>query len=341
MTKEPGEGKPVRITIRDVAQLADVSPATVSKVMNGARHVSRSAQERVLAAIGKLNYRPNSVARSLKLKSTATIGLVTDDLEGVFTMSMMRGVEEAVSARGFSVFLCNSYGEPARERQHLGVLLNKQVDGIILMSGYKVRNRAAPALPLQHIPVVYLYQYTRELPYPCILPDDFGGAALGTRYLISSGRRRIALINGPYRYEATLERLAGYRQALEEARLPFDPALVRVAEWNESSGYALTRELLALPEPPDAILCSSDHLAVGALEAIKEAGLSVPDNIALVGFDNRYFAAHQRPPLTTVALPLREMGKLAGDLLIEAVREQISKPMTHKVPCCLVQRDSA
>ena len=335
------EGKAVRITIRDVAQLADVSPATVSKVMNGAPHVSRAATERVLGAIKKLNYRPNSVARSLKLKSTATIGLLTDDLEGVFTMSMMRGVEEAVSAEGFSVFLGNSYGDPARERQHLEVLLNKQVDGFILMSGYKVRNRAAPALPLQDTPVVYLYQYTRELPAPCVLPDDFGGAALGTGHLISAGRHRIALLNGPYRYEATLSRLAGYRQALEKARLPFDPALVRVAEWNESSGYSSAQELLALPEPPDAILCSSDHLAVGALGAIKEAGLRVPGNIALVGFDNRYFAAHQRPPLTTVALPLREMGKLAGDLLIEAIRGQAAEPAVYKVPCYLVQRDSS
>ena len=330
----------VRVTIRDVAQLADVSPATVSKVMNSAPHVSRSAQARVLAAISKLNYRPNSVARSLKLKSTATIGLVTDDLEGVFTMSMMRGLEEAASAEGFSVFLCNSYGEPARERQHLEVLVNKQVDGVILMSGYKVRSRAAPALPLT-VPVVYLYQYTRELSVPCVLPDDCGGAALGTQHLISTGRRRIALLNGPYRYEATLSRLAGYREALEAAGLPFDPALVRVAEWNESSGYELTRELLALSEPPDALLCSSDHLAVGALGAIKEAGLSVPGDVALVGFDNRYFAAHQRPPLTTVALPLREMGKLAGDLLIEGIRRQASEPTLYKVPCFLVQRESS
>lgn len=331
----------VRNTIRDVARLAEVSPATVSKVMNGAPHVSRKAQERVWAAVQKLDYRPNSVARSLKMKSTSTIGLITDDLEGVFTMSMMRGVEEAASAQGLSVMLCNSYGEAARERHHLEVLLNKQIDGIILMSGYKVRERAAPALSLKNVPAVYLYQYTRELPAPCVLPDDAGGAALGTRHLLAAGRRRISLINGPYRYEATLARLTGYRQALEEAGFPFDPALVRVGEWNATSGYTLARELLALSDPPDAILCSSDHLAVGALEAIKEAGLSVPDDIGLVGFDNRYFAAHQRPPLTTVALPLREMGRLAGDLLIRAIRERTLEPVVHKIPCYLVQRESS
>lgn len=338
---EPTNQGSARVTIRDVAQLADVSPATVSKVMNGAPHVSRKAQERVLAAVHKLNYRPNSVARSLKTKSTSTIGLMTDDLEGVFTMSMMRGVEEAASAQGLSVLLCNSYGEAAREQRHLEVLLNKQVDGVILMSGYRVRERAGPVLPLGGVPTVYLYQYTHELPIPCILPDDAGGAALGTRHLLTSGRRRVALINGPYRYEATLSRLAGYRQALDEAGLTFDPALVRVGEWNANSGYDLARELLALPEPPNAILCSSDHLAVGALEAIKEAGLSVPKDIALVGFDNRYFAAYQRPPLTSIALPLKEMGKLAGDLLVRAVRGHPVEPVTHRVPCSLVQRGSS
>lgn len=340
MTK-PEIDIPSRTTIHDVAQLAGVSPATVSKVMNGARHVSREAQTRVHEAVRKLNYRPNSVARSLKMKTTATIGLITDDLEGVFTMSMMRGVEEAVSAQGVSVFLCNSYGEAARERRHLEVLLNKQVDGVILMSGYKVRERAAPTLPLGGLPVVYLYQYTRDLPVPSILPDDAGGAALGVRYLIAAGRHRIALINGPYRYEATLARLEGYREALSEAGLPFDPALVRVGEWHESSGYNSAKELLTLPERPDAIFCSSDHLAVGALGALREAGLRVPEEVALVGFDNRYFAAHQRPPLTTVALPLRKMGELAGNLLIDMVRGKALEPATYRLACHLVQRDSA
>lgn len=334
------EAAPARITIRDVAQLAGVSPATVSKVMNRAPHVSRKAQERVLAAIQKLNYRPNSVARSLKLKSTATVGLITDDLEGVFTMSMMRGVEEAVSAQGVSVFLCNSYGDAARERGHLEVLLNKQVDGVILMSGYRVRERAAPALPLGGVPAVYLYQYTRDLRVPCVLPDDEGGAALGTRHLIAAGRRRVAFINGPYRYEATHARLEGYRAALLEAGLPFDPALVRAGEWHEGSGYSAARELLALAERPDAVLCSSDHLAVGALDALREADLRVPDDLSLVGFDNRYFAAHQRPPLTTVALPLREMGRLAGELLLGAVRGEPSAQTLHQVPCHLVERES-
>jgi len=329
-----------RITIRDVATLAGVSPATVSKVLNNARHVSGDARSRVLHAVAKLGYQPNSIARSLKTRSTRTLGLVTDDLEGVFTMPLMRGVEEAASAQGFSVFLCNSYGEPEKERRHLEVLLNKQVDGVILLSGYKVRERGGPALPLGSLPLVYLYQYTRDVSVPSVVPDDRGGARLGTEHLISLQRRRIGLVNGPYSYEATHLRLGGYREALEGAGLPFDPSLVRVGKWQESSGYTLAHELMRLPEPPDAIFCTSDILAVGALDALHELGLKVPEDVSLVGFDNRPFAAHQRPPLTTVALPLYEMGKRAGELLIASVLGTPSQADIYRVPCYLVTRES-
>ena len=326
------------VTIRDVAQLANVSPATVSKVLNGAPYVSEHARQRVLEAIDKLNYRPNTIARSLRKSHTATIGLVTDDLEGVFTMTMMHGIEDVASAQGFSVFLCNSYGEMARERAHLEVLLAKQVSGIILMSGYKVRERSAPALELGNIPVVYLYQYTRDIDVPCIIPDDQEGGEIGTRHLLGLGRRRIALINGPLHYEASQLRLAGYQQALEAQGIPFDPALVRTGKWNERSGYELTHELMALPQPPDAIFCASDSLAAGALDALHELQIRVPEDISVVGFDNRYFSSYQRPPLTTVALPLYEMGLLAGEMLLSAIQGSPQAAEVRRVPCSLVKR---
>ncbi len=328
------------VTIHDVAQLAGVSPATVSKVLNHAKYVSKDARQRVLEAVEKLNYRPNSIARSLRKNRTATLGLITDDLEGVFTMSMMRGIEDAASAHGFTVFLCNSYGDLARERAHLEVLIAKQVDGVILMSGYKVRERAAPALDLGDVPVVYLYQYAREFNAPCIVPDDLEGGIIGTRHLLSFGRKRIGLINGPSHYEATHLRLQGYRQALETSGIPFDPALVRVGKWDETSGYHLAHELMALPHPPDGIFCVSDSLAVGALGALRELGYRVPDDVSLVGFDNRHFSAHQRPPLTTVALPLYEMGRLAGEFLVKAIRGEEQQTGIHRVPCYLVERQS-
>jgi LacI family transcriptional regulator len=328
------------ITIRDVAQLAGVSPATVSKVLNNTPYVRDETRQRVLEATKKLNFRPNSIARSLKMSRTLTIGLITDDLEGVFTVSMMRGVEEAASAQGFSVFLSNSYGEMAKERAHLEVLIAKQVDGVILLSGYRMRQRGAPALDLGNIPVVYLYQYTNDIAVPCIIPDDLEGAAIGTRRLLECGRRRIGVINGPSHYEATHLRLQGYCQALEEAGIAYDPALVRVGKWYESSGYQLTHELLALPQPPDAIFCMSDSLAAGALTALSERNLRVPHHVSVIGFDNRNFAAHQRPPLTTVALPLYEMGVLAGKLLLKAIQDGMEQAELHRVSCTLVERES-
>lgn len=330
-----------RITILDVARLAGVSPATVSKALNNGQYVSASAKRRVLAAAAKLDYRPNAVARSLKAKRTLTIGLITDDLEGVFTASMMRGVEEVANAEGFSVFLCNSYGNAERERADLEVLLDKQVDGVILMSGYRVRERGRPALNLESLPVVYLYQYTHDVSVPCVLPDDYTGGKLGTRHLIDSGRKRIGLINGPSHYEATHKRLDGYRDALNEAGLVVDPNLVRVGKWYESSGYQLAHELMDLAQPPDALFCCSDSLAAGALDALLELGVKVPHDLSVVGFDDRHFAAHQQPPLTTVALPLHQMGRLAGELLISTIRGESPEAKICHVPCSLVQRDSS
>jgi LacI family transcriptional regulator len=329
------------VTIQDVAQLAGVSPATVSKVMNGAPYVSQEAREKVMSAATKLKFRPNAIARSLKGKRTLTLGLITNDLEGVFTMPLMRGVEEAASKQGFSVFLCNSYGEASRERAHLEVLLAKQVDGIILMSGYSVKERGAPALPLSDLPLVYLYQYTHDLNVPCVVPDDLGGGKLGTEHLLKLGHRRIGFINGPSTYEATHARLEGYRQSLEAGGIIFDPALVRVGKWHEDSGYRLAHELMKLPQPPTAIFCASDSLAVGAIDALHELDLRVPEDVAIVGYDNRQFAAYQRPPLTTVALPLYEMGKLAGELLLSAIAAGGgSTAQLHKIPCYLVERQS-
>lgn len=336
-----GTKKTLPVTIRDVAQLAGVAPGTVSKVLNNAPHISEETKARVEEAVRKLNFRRNTIARSLKMSHTATLGLITDDLEGVFTMSMMRGVEAVASAQGFSVFLCNSYGDMAREKDHLQVLLDKQVDGIILLSGYKVHERGAPALDLGQVPTVYLYQYTRAVSASCIIPDDLGGGVIATRHLLELGRRRIGFLNGPPHYEATHRRLDGYRQELTTHGVAFDPALVRVGKWNEASGYQMTHELLALSDLPDALFCASDSLAVGALEALRERGVRVPEDIAVVGFDNRNFAKYQRPPLTTVALPLVEMGTKAGQLLIDAIHTgSPQQAELIEVECQLVVRQS-
>jgi LacI family transcriptional regulator len=337
----PDDKKSTTATILDVAKLAGVSKSTASKALNNQNYVSDETRHRVLDAARKLNFSPNQVAQSLKRKRTFAIGLITDDLEGLFTTSMLRGVEEATSSKNFNVILCNSFGEASREKSHLEILLTRQIDGIILLSGYRVRERGRPALELGDIPVVYLYQYTTAIPAPCVVPDDFGGAALGTRHLINAGRGRIAFINGPAHYEATHYRLDGYRQELETVGFRFDPALVVTSrKWHQNYGYDAAHQLMTLEETPDAIFCASDSLAIGVLDALHELGRRVPQDVSVVGFDNRPHSAHQRPPLTTVALPLHEMGKLAGELLIESILNGIYDSSLHRVPCYLVQRQS-
>lgn len=333
--------KAKKITIQEVARLAGVSPSSVSKVFNDRPGVSKETIQRVRQTAEMLGFRPNVVARSLRVKRTLTLGLLTDDIEGVFTTSLVRGVEEAITPHGFNAFLCNSYGDPEKERAHIQALLDKQVDGLILLSGYRVRARPAPAAEVGHLPLVYLYQYTQDLPIHCVIPDDFGGGVMGTRHLVELGHRRIALINGPADYEAAQLRLEGYRQALQEAGLAFDPALVACGDWNQRVGYQLAHQVMKRRRPPTAIFSTSDILSIGVADALHELGLRIPEDVALVSFDNRFFAENQRPPLTDVALPLYEMGYKAGELLLESIREKKRKRgAIHKIPCYLVVRAS-
>lgn len=330
-----------RVTARDVAAVAGVTAATVSKALSGSREISEATRSRVIDAVARLGYRPNTVARGLRAKRTHTLGLITDDLEGLFTNTMLRGVEDVASGSQFGVFLCNSYGQSAKERQHLEMLLDKQVDGVVLLSGYRVRERGAPVLPINGVPTVYLFQYTRDLPVPCVVPDDVMGARLATEHLIGQGRAAIGFVNGPPHYEATHDRLNGYREALTRAGLPFRPELVRVAgSWHEDQGFAMTAELVSHASL-DGLICASDHLAAGAVDALHSRQIDIPDDIAVVGFDDRPFARHLRPPLTSVRLPLYEMGRLAGHLILEAINGEPQSHQILKAPCELVTRESS
>lgn len=331
---------PRTASIRDVALRAGVSLSTVSKALNGAPHVTPETRSRVLEAAAALGYRPNSIARSLKTKRTRTIGLVTDDLGDAFTMPMMRGVEIAASEAEVSVFLCNSYGERDGERVHLEALLDKQVDAIILMSGYRVRERAAPARALAGLPVVYLYQYTSEVQVPCIVPDDAGGGALAAEHLLELGHRRVAMINGPQHFQAARDRVAGFASALERAAVPWSGELLGGGEWSMVTGYRAAHRFLDRPEPPTAIFCASDVIALGAIAAAYERGLRVPEDLSIVGFDDRLLASQAQPPLTTVALPLFEMGRVAGAIAVGAPPAGVARAGLHTVPCSLVRRST-
>jgi LacI family transcriptional regulator len=328
------------VTIKDVARVAGVTNGTVSKALNGSPEISEPTRARIAEIATRLGYRPNSIARSLKVSRTHTLGVITNDSDGIFTTAMVRGIAEVASDHGFGVFLCNSYGRAQKERQHVELLLDKQVDGIV-MTGYKVEERGAPAAPTGSLPIVYLYEYTAAGDWPCILPDDEGGARLATEHLLGLGRRRVAFINGPASYEATRLRLTGYEHSLAARGLPYEPSLVRAApDWNQDSGFHLAQELMQLGEPPDALFCANDDLAAGAILGLWELNMRVPIDVSVVGFDDRPFAAHLPVPLTTIAMPLQAMGVEAAHKLFGALRGETLTGEQIRVPCELVVRES-
>jgi DNA-binding LacI/PurR family transcriptional regulator len=330
------------VTIKDVARVCGVSPSTVSKVLNRSQSVSADVSERVLRAAECLNYRPNSIARSLRRRSTLTIGMINRDamFEGSFVATMMAGVESSARSQGFQVFLANAGTDPKQERACLETLTEKQVDGFILVDS-QVRRRGPPALPLDPVPFVFLYEYSDSLQVPCVIPDDLQGARTATDHLLALGHKRVAYINGDESFEASWSRLKGYRQALDEAGIPFDSALVHSADtWWEEGGYQGVKALYQLADPPTAIFCASDELAIGALDGLRDLSLAVAEDVSLVGYDDRPSAGQKRPPLTTIKLPFFEMGKLAMDLLLAAIRAEQADPRVHRVPCPLITRHS-
>jgi LacI family transcriptional regulator len=329
-----------RVTVKDVARVAGVSQATVSKALNDSREVSAETRERVSAVASGLGYRPNAIARSLKARHTHTLGVITNDSDGLFTTAMVRGLAEVASENGFGVFVCNSYDKVAKERQHLELLLDKQVEGILLI-GYKVAERGAPASPTGSTPVVYLYEYTTAVRAPCIVPDDEGGSRLATSHVLNLGRRRVAFINGPPTYEATRLRLTGYRGALRDGGVAFEPEFVRVApDWNQDSGFRLAREVMRRREPPNGIVCANDELAAGAILGLRELGLGVPADVSVIGFDDRPFAAHLPIPLSTIAMPLYEMGQRAAEEIFRGLAGEELRSEIVRIPCKLIVRES-
>jgi LacI family transcriptional regulator len=333
-----------RTTLKDVALESGVTVSTVSKVVNNRPDVGAEVRRRVLETIETMGFRPNPVARGLRTQRSDTIAIVTDDLEGIFTTAMMRGVEDAASTAGMGVLLCNSYGERDREEQQLRRLLDRQIDALIFMSGNRVGPRPDPAIPIPaDVPVAYLYEYgSAEI--PAILPDDEGGARLAVEHLARSGAQRIAFLNGPQGWEATTDRLRGYEAGLTTLGRPLDNGMVAASpSWTPEDGYHVMNNLLDRRPQLDAVFCGSDDLAVGALAALRDRRIDVPAEVQVVGFDDRSLAVHQRPPLTTIALPLHEMGLRAGQLVLNGASTWLDAALPlpiERVPCTLIERES-
>jgi LacI family transcriptional regulator len=303
-------------TMRDVAKRAAVSTATVSHVVNGTRSVSPELTKRVQAVMAELNYQPDAVARSLRRRKTLTIGLIVPSTEIPFFAAVAHSIEQAALQAGYSVILCNSHWQLPQELHYLDNLLARRVDGLVCISAEMTANQIAPVIE-EGTPVVFFERSMPGIALDSVGIDNLAGAQMAVQHLLELGHRRIALITGLRSSGLSNERLNGCRQILAAAGVPLDPALLHWGDYLPESGRRACEELLQLDEPPTAIFAFNDLMAIGALQALHEHGLRVPDDVAVVGFDGIPLTNHTSPALTTVAQPITRLGATTIELLLK------------------------
>jgi len=331
-----------RATIRQVAREAGVSVTTVSNYLNG-RHseMSVTTRERIREAIERLGYQPNHVARSLATRRTATIGLIISELTNALYPPVILGAEAACRQAQYSLLLAN-VTDTDSERRAVELMRSKQVDGLILfsVSFIDIANEHLLQAHEEGVPIVVINRMLPEgVPIPKVMLNNFRGAYLATRHLVELGHRRIAHIAGPANRFTGLDRRAGYLAALVEAGLPVDSALVIEGDYSFESGYRAMRALLD-HDRPSAVFIGGDAMALGALRAIRDAGLRVPDDLSLVAFGNPDFVHYATPALTTVDLPIVEAGMVAVEMLLKRIAAPQMPAETRMLEPRLLVRES-
>ncbi|WP_407704362.1 ribose operon transcriptional repressor RbsR [Winslowiella arboricola] len=320
-------------TMKDVARLAGVSTSTVSHVINNNRFVSDAVREKINAAIQQLNYAPSALARSLKIKQTRTIGMLLTASSNPFYAEVVRGVENSCYQRGYSLVLCNTEGDEDRMNRSLETLLQKRVDGLLIMCTESHLPSAEILNRYPTIPSVMMDWAPFEGGSDIIQDNSLLGGEQATAYLISRGYTRIACIAGPQDKTPARMRLDGYKQAMASAGLPILPGYIVESDFEFQGGYNAMNQLLALNPLPQAVFTSNDAMAVGVYHALYQAGLSVPQDLAVIGYDNIELARYMTPPLTTIHQPKDELGALAIDTIIKRLTNPgISKQLLVLTP---------
>lgn len=327
-------------TIRDVAAAAGVSPATVSRVLNLKEDVADDLRRRVLTAVSDLGYRRNGPARSLRTRAAMVIGLIISDINNPFFTAVVRGVEDVAQIAGYSVVLANADEDVAKESRYLEVAAAEQMAGVLLTPASSELT-SIDVLLERNIPVVTIDRRLANSPVDSVTVNNRQAAREATEHLISQGCERVGFVAGPGTITTGATRLAGYRAALRAAGRAYDPALVADADFRTEGGYAATRQLLHARQPPDGLLISNNLMTVGGMQAIAEAGLSVPDDIAVVGFDDANWATALRPPLTVVTQPTYDIGRIAAEFLLRRINGESFPPKRVVLRTDLVERGSS
>jgi LacI family transcriptional regulator len=327
-----------RATIHDVAAEAAVSAATVSRVLNGTANVTPETVARVRHAVAKLNFVPNSIARNLSLRRTGTLGLLFPEISGPFFSQSLRGIEPVASASDYNLLIYSMSAHANGADVDSIPVGAHNTDGLLIM-GDAVTDDFVRKLYTRHIPMVLVYRSLLDLPIPAVTIENQDGARRLIEHLIGLGHRRIACINGPHQNEDSLWRARGYYEALAAHGIEHDPALIVEGAFSEPSGAAGAHELLARGVDFSALFAADDETAIGAMAVLKAASLRVPEDVAVVGFDDIVTASYVQPPLTTVRAPTEQVGREAVRLLVAAIRGE-PPPQPLLLPVELVIRQS-
>ncbi|WP_232287924.1 LacI family DNA-binding transcriptional regulator [Verminephrobacter eiseniae] len=330
-------------TIRDIAALAKVSKATVSRYLNGTLDLPQETRRRIDDAVLALNYRQNSLARRLSIGSSEMIGLVMPDVANPFFAELADAVEQAAFEGGFGLALCITRNQLAREALYLGWLDTQHLDGLIFATN-RPDDGSLGKLIGERSNIVLIDEDVPGVDIPKVFVDNIEGGYLATRHLLDAGHTRIAHVTGPAALFTVRERLAGYRRALDTAHIPFDASLVLFGSYERRFGQTAAAELVARDDAPTAIFAGSDYLAVGMLETLRDCGLDVPGDMSIVGFDDMEFASLLMPPITTLKQSAREMGSAGVAILLAMLADHSPAPATgapvQRLPVRLIERAS-
>jgi DNA-binding LacI/PurR family transcriptional regulator len=327
------------VTIKDVANKAGVSVATVSRVLNNQPTVSPELRSRVLEAVEELGYRRDRVARSLRVKRSQIIGLIISDIRNAFFTAVARGVEDVAYQHGYSLVLCNTDEDPAKERLYVDTILAQRVAGAILSPVAEVGNYCSVLLE-RGIPVVSMDRRMLDLDVDTVVVTNFEGAYQAVSHLVRQGHRRIGFIGGILQATTGRERFEAYKQALTDHGIDLEDDLMTIGDSMQESGYRLASRLLGMEEPPTAIFAANNRMTLGGLDAIQERGLHIPQDVALVGFDDMPWAELLDPPLTVVAQPTYDLGQIAADMLIARISDPDRPVQEITLDTTLVVRQS-
>lgn len=325
-------------TIKDVAREARVSTATVSRVMTGRNPVSDGMREQVLGAADRLHYRPNALAKSLRIETTGTLGLVVSNVMNPFFTAVARAVEDAAADRGYSVIIGNADEDPEKEERYVDALLQKQVDGFIV-SPARGESLLLGEVAASGTPLVFVDRSIDGLDVPVVRADGRRAIAQLVEHLVYLGHTRLAIISGPESVVSGRERLQAFVEAAKEMSVKVVREYTIVGSFRRESGEIAMRKLLALPTPPTAVLAANNLMALGALQSIKASGLSIPGDISVASFDDVRWFELLDPPLTAIAQPTREIGAKAARMLLQMV-EGRERPESYITEAELMIRGS-